>query len=153
MCFQLHIQPIQLIVQSTSVPLCPTLPKEVSILLLKKKIGIPRSQQLLMWQQKKINSNMLLVEQNITTGSIILVQTGIKGGSGKCQWWYIMFPFDKYKVIIIGHLKHDVFCIFDFTNCIKLLLRVVAKCFYSVFHHHLLKGQPAQQENPQWPYS
>ena len=49
---------------------------------------------------------------------------------------------DKYKVIIIGQLEHHVFCIFDFTNCIKLLLRVVAKCFYffSVFQHHLLKG-------------
>ena len=41
-----------------------------------------------------------------------------------------MFLFDKYKVIIIGHLKLHVFCIFDFTNSIKLLLRVVAKCFY-----------------------
>ena len=67
----------------TSVPLCPyfSKPKELAS-VIEAKLGIPRSQQLLMCRQKNINSNMLLVEQNITTGSNIFVQTGIKGGSG-----------------------------------------------------------------------
>ena len=85
--FQLQTQPIQLFVQSTDGShFCTTLPyfskpKELAS-VVEAKLGIPHSQQLLMCRQKKINSNMLLVEQNITTGSIILVQTGIKGGSG-----------------------------------------------------------------------
>ena len=93
MQFQLQTRPIQLIVQSTDGShFCATLPyfskgKELSS-VVEAKLGIPHSQQLLMCQQKKVDSNVLLVEQNITTGSIILVQTQIKGVSGKCQWCY-----------------------------------------------------------------
>ena len=76
--FQLQTPPIQLIVQSTdgghfraTLP-CFSKGKESVSSVVEAKLEIPHSQQLLVCQQKKIDGNVLLVEQNIT---IILVQT------------------------------------------------------------------------------
>lgn len=72
---QLQTLPIQLIVQSQDgSQFCVLLPylakgRELAS-VVEAKLGIPHNQQLLMYQQKKIDLKRLLVEQNITTGSV-----------------------------------------------------------------------------------
>ena len=67
--------------------LCATLPYFATgtelALIVEAKLGIPHNQQLLVCRRRKVDFERTLVEQNITSGSIIVIQIGIKGGSGK----------------------------------------------------------------------
>ena len=84
---QLQTPPIQLVVQSPDGSHFPATlrssAKGIDLAsLVEAQLGIPCSEQLLLWQRKKVELKKLLIDQNISTGSVIYVKVKLNGGSG-----------------------------------------------------------------------